>query len=389
MPHTLTSSLPQLGQSFGYSVAVSDDIAVVGTNFAGQPGSAYLFAVKTGSLIGTLTSPVPHPGGAFGFSVAVSGHMVVVGAPYEPSTTGINAGNAYVFDGKTGNLIKALTSPTTVPGLHGTFGFSVAVSNNCIVVGAPNEEGIAGHIGQLGAGNAYVFNTSGVWRKTLTSPIPQLNGNFGNSVGASGDSHEGPPRVVVGASAENASAGNAYLFDAISGNLITALPHPSPLPGGQFGCQVATNGGVVVVGAYDEPVGGLVRAGNAYLFDAKTGNFINALTRPQPQGGGSFGYSVAVTGNSISGKDLVVVGAPWEVAGGMSMAGNAYAFDPLSGSLLGVHQSPQAQLAGHFGNSVAVAKLLATGGFTIVVGAYFETAPGFPPTAAVGKAYIF
>jgi hypothetical protein len=392
MSHTLTSHPPQIGQSFGWSVAVSDDIAVVGTNFTGPnapAGIAFQFDVKTGSLIRPLTSLSPQAGGSFGYAVAVSGQTVVVGAPGETSITGGQAGNVYVFDAKTGNHIRTLTSPTTVQGHEGHFGASVAVTNNCVVVGAPGEDAIAAHVSVAKAGNAYVFNASGTWRATLTSQPPQLGGQFGNSVGASGDSPEGPPRVVVGADAENALAGNAYLFDAINGNFIKKLQSPSSMPNGQFGYPVATNGGIVVVGASGETANGQLMAGNAYLFDAKTGSPINPLTRPPPQGGGRFGWSVAVTGDSVAGKDLVVVGAPWESAGGIAMAGKTYAFNPMTGSLLGMEQSPQAQPSGLFGNSVSVTKLLATGSFAMIVGAFSETVAGFPPTASLGKAYIF
>jgi hypothetical protein len=392
---TLSSPNPQIGQFFGWSVAVSDKYVVVGTyfEFYGQnvAGVAYQFDAKTGARIGVFTSPHPQGGGLFGYSVAVSGDIVVVGAPGETSTTGGAGGHAYIFDAATGNLNATLASPTPVHHHRGQFGWSVALSDNCVVVGAPFEDSIVANEDVPQGGNAYVFDISGALRHSLHSFSLQASGYFGISVGASGDSARGLPRVIVGASGESGAAGNAYLYDAGSGSQIATLQSFSAQPNGQFGYSVAATSDMAVVGAPGESVGGLALAGNAYLFNAKTGAPLGALARTQPQDGGQFGTSVAVTENPIFGHaDPVVVGAPWESVGAMSISGNVYTFDSLTGHLVATGQSPHAQVGGLFGISVAVApRLLPAGDFTIVVGAAFETVEGFPADASLGKAYIF
>src|SRR5712691_10156942 len=197
----------------------------------------------------TLTSPNAQTVGEFGLSVAVNegDPIVVVGAPFESAGTPAQpeAGHAYVLDTTTG-LITTLTSPNAQP--FGEFGSSVAVSGTTVVVGARDES--AGTPAQTQAGHAYVFDaTDGSLITTLTSPNAQADGEFGQSVAVSGTT------VVVGAPEESAGtpaqsfAGNAYVFDATDGSLITTLTSPNAQADGEFGSSVAVSGTTVVVGA--------------------------------------------------------------------------------------------------------------------------------------------
>ncbi len=217
-------------------------------------------------------------------------------------------------------MITTLTSPT--PQLNGDFGLSVAVSGTTVVVGAPGES--AGTPAQTQAGHAYVFDaTDGSLITTLTSPTPQTGGQFGFSVAVSGTT------VVVGAPLESAGtpaqpfAGNAYVFDASAGFLTpTTLMSPNAQTGGEFGLSVAVGGTTVVVGAPFEIVGLLTDAGHAYSFDASAAFLTTTLMSPNAQTNGRFGQSVAVN----EGDPIVVVGAPRESGGGSPQAGHAYIF---------------------------------------------------------------
>src|SRR5438132_10755276 len=105
---------------------------------------------------------------------------------------------------------------------------------------------------------AYASNTI-----TLTSPNALFMGHFGSSVAV----NEGDPIVVVGAPLEKAgvavNAGNAYVLDTSTGSIIT-LTDPNLESKGYFGTSVAVSGTTVVVGAPGEDAS----AGNAYVFDA-------------------------------------------------------------------------------------------------------------------------
>src|SRR6267143_2113707 len=141
-----------------------------------------------------------------------------------------------------------------------------------------------------------------------SSPNAQANGFFGASVAM------GQGIVVVGAPNENSASGNVYVFDT-SGSLTAVLSSPNRQSGGRFGLAVSTSGTNIVIGADGELVGTMNGAGHAYIFTI-TGVLIATLTSPNAQGVGSFGGSVAISGNSV------VVGAEGETANGLVTAGH-------------------------------------------------------------------
>jgi hypothetical protein len=365
---TLTSSAPQTDGSFGFSSAASGNIVVVGAyeeavsgNFGA--GHAYVFNAKTGALVTTLQSPNAQGSGFFGISVAASGNLIVVGANAETGSGEPGAGNAYVFNAMTGDLVTSLTSPNAQ--LYGSFGASVAINGSIVVVGAPVEYSSAGH--------AYAFNAkTGALISTLESPNQQTDGYFGSSVGVSGSI------AIVGAEGETVSgytsAGHEYVFNAKTGTEIRTLQSKNPQTSGYFGVSSAISGSTIVVGAEQETSSGYTYAGNVYSFNEKTGALIRTLSSPNVQTNGYFGESVSLSGKSV------VVGAPDETYSGYSRGGHAYLFNAKTGSLLGTFGSKNAQTDGFFGFSVGVV------GSIVVVGAWGETVSGY---VDAGRAYIF
>ena len=145
----------------------------------------------------------------FGFSVAISGETVVVGAPSDDTEAVEDQGSAYVFvrSGGVWSLQQKLLASDAAA--FDFFGESVAISGETVVVGAPLDDGAAGN----DQGSAYVFvRGAGVWsqqQKLLASDAAQSD-NFGNSVAISGET------IVVGARLDVGAAGNAqgsaYVF---------------------------------------------------------------------------------------------------------------------------------------------------------------------------------
>src|SRR3990172_5247287 len=175
-----------------------------------SPGSSEAAAL---SQVKKLTASDAEAGDAFSFfSVAVSGDTAVVGAPFEDAG-GEDAGAAYVFERNQGGAnnwgeVKKLIASDAQ--LLDRFGFSVAVSGDTAVVGAYEEDAMAGN-----AGAAYVFERNqggaGNWGevKKLIASDAQADDRFGSSA-VSGDT------AVVGALFEDAggdNAGAAYLFE--------------------------------------------------------------------------------------------------------------------------------------------------------------------------------
>jgi VCBS repeat-containing protein len=420
--------------NFGYAVAVSGDTAVVGAFWedssttgvnstsdesASNAGGAYVF-VRSGTTWTQQAYLKAHQvtaGDWFGCSVAVAGDTVVVGAQSEDSsTTGVtvsgtpnelasNAGAAYVFvrSGTTWTQQAYLKADQVTAGDR--FGGSVAVSGDTVMVGASAEDssttGVASTANELAsnAGAAYVFVRSGTtWTQQayLKAGNTEAGDAFGNSVVVSGDT------VVVGAISEDSgttgvnstpdesasSAGAAYVF-VRSGTAWSQKAYLKPhqvTTYDQFGHAVAVSGDTVVVGAYGEdssttgvsvngtPNESADLAGAAYVF-VRSGTMWTQqayLKASQVTAGDIFGYSVAVSG------DTVVVGANYEDSSttGVSSTPNDSAANPGAAYVFvrsGTTWTQQAYLKAsqvsaddNFGFSVAVS------GDTVVVGANQE-----------------
>jgi len=224
-------------------------------------------------------------GDRFGHSVAVSGDTVVVGAHWEDSNaTGVNgnqsdnssnaSGAAYVFvrTGSTWTQQAYLKASNT--SANDEFGSSVSISGDTIVVGAPLEDssatgvdGIQGDNGAGDAGAAYVFVRSGViWTQQayLKASNTGSNDQFGWSVSVSGDTivagahwEDSPATGVDGVQGDDVNAGNsgaAYVF-ARSGTTWSQqayLKASNTGHGDEFGYSVAVSGDTIVVGATTE-----------------------------------------------------------------------------------------------------------------------------------------
>ncbi|MGB2820605.1 MAG: PEP-CTERM sorting domain-containing protein, partial [Phycisphaerae bacterium] len=151
------------GDYFGRIVAVSGDRFVASALGDEPSGAAYVFQHDGGEWTesGVLTVPGAAEGDAFGCHVAMDGEDVVVGARGDRD----DSGAAYVFtrDGEAWREVSKLTAAED-PG--GRLGWSVAISDGCVVAGA------VGEIGKLSTGSAHVFaaGTRTAWRAEQASP---------------------------------------------------------------------------------------------------------------------------------------------------------------------------------------------------------------------------
>jgi hypothetical protein len=353
------------GDQFGFSVAISGETVVVGTALDdgpvdGDSGSAYVF-VRSGGVWTQqqkLEASDAVAGQDFGFSVAISGETVVVGAP-ERSILPSLEGSAYVFVRSGGVWTQQQKLEASDGAFDDFFGNSVAITGETVVVGAPGDDGAAGSA----QGSAYVFvRSGGVWsqQQKLEASDAMGGDQFGNSVAISGET------FVVGAPGDDGITGNegsAYVF-VLSGGVWTQqqkLEASGGVGGERFGHSVAISGETVVVGAREiSAVPSL--PGSAYVFVRSGGVWTQQqkLEASDAAVGDEFGYSVAISGETI------VVGA-WRDDGAAGISqGSAYVF-VHSGGVWTQQQKLEASDAGDsdgFGSSVAI------GGETVVVGAW-------------------
>ena len=316
-----TSALVQ----FGFSVAISGDTALIGAigdDSLGFPsGSAYVFVRNGGvwSQQQKLTANDASSGDVFGFSVAISGDTAVVG-DYRHSDAGLASGAAYVFARNGGGWSQQQKLTASDAAAGDVFGGSVAIEGDTVVVGS-RFDGDAGYR----SGSAYVFVRNGsIWsqQQKLVASDASEQDEFGYSVAISGDT------AVIGAPSDSTPGffdlvGSAYVF-VRNGGLwsqqakLIANERPAAR---QLGWSVAVNGDLVVAGAPFESAAAF-HTGSAYLFLRSGGVWSQdqKLTASDAQLFNDFGWSAALSGTTA------VIGSPFGQLG--ANPGSAYVYEP-------------------------------------------------------------
>ncbi|MGB2988057.1 MAG: hypothetical protein WBE26_19485 [Phycisphaerae bacterium] len=197
------SSGSSLG-NFGYSVALSGDVAVVGRT--GGNGSAYVFRDDGACWIqeARLTDADPAYLDKLGWSVAVDGERVLAGAP---APYGYGAASVCVFRLEDTDWVQeAKLTPEGVES-EDRFGRHVAVDGDYLVAGAYGDDDAGSD-----SGSVYVFRrqgTSWVEEAKLTASDAAEDDHLGVAVAISG------AYVVAGASGNDETgdgAGAVYVF---------------------------------------------------------------------------------------------------------------------------------------------------------------------------------
>ena len=353
------------GDSFGASVAIDGNIAVVGAYLNDSNGSD-CGAVYVYELSGSqwterqkLTALDGSPGDQFGRSVAIESNTIVVGSYCDD-----DKGSAYVFTrlGGTWAQQQKLVAPDAAP--IDRFGCSVAIDNNTIVIGA--------YRGNNFTGSAYVFTRIGstwVFQQKITSSDAQSGDSFGYSVAIDNNT------IIIGAPKWSNPIGSAYFYQRQS----TVWLEQSVLRGdaGHFGFSVALDGNLAVIGAYEDDTNIVSGAGSAYVFANTDVGWVKQqklFDANSPAYREDFGWAVAIKNDtilagcindSVNGKqggavfEFVRTGSTW-VQSDRLTAGDADAND-------------------EFGKSVALA------GRHIVIGAPYN----FNDGNSTGSAYLF
>lgn len=267
-------------------------------------------------------------GNFFGRSVSISGDTVVIGAHKHSTGSFYDAGAAYVFVREAGTWSQQAILADSDPNTEENFGYSVSVSGDTIVVGAPYD-----HNPIHNEGGAFVFVRNGTtWTQQahLVASNPDPDDLFGASVSVWGDT------VVVGAFGENSGAtgidgdqtdesafraGAAYVFvrDGSTWSQQAYLKASNTQEKDYFGAAVAVHEGTILVGAYQEDGGSAgvdgdqsdnskFDSGAAYVFARSGSSWIQEayLKASNPGALDLFGVAVSLSG------DVAAVGAMQE-----------------------------------------------------------------------------
>jgi len=317
---------------FGIFVSISGDYAIVGAkgddDNGGNSGSAYIFK-RTGTNWAQEAKLLPTDGATaqeFGFTVAISGDYAVVGAPQDDDN-GLSSGSAYVYK-RSGTSWAQETKLLPSDGTTGDgFGESVSISGDYVVVSAVGNTDNGAQ-----SGSAYVFMRNGTSWSEQSKLLPSdgvADDRFGRSVSISGD------YVVVGAYGDDAEydgywQGSAYIFKrsgtswAQEDKLIASDGDSDD----EFGWAVSISGDYAVVGALLDNDNGTF-SGSAYVFKrsgtswAQEAKLLPSRADTDDEYGWAtndqFGYSVSISG------DNAVVGTVFDTDNG-GQSGSAFIF---------------------------------------------------------------
>lgn len=293
---------------FGYTTAFDGRAALVGATFEqiGQnanAGAAYLYEPVDGEWIQTdrfSAASDRHTDDFFGSAVAIDGDLIAIGANNADADEINNSGATYVFERADGAWTRTqkLVAPTPTPGW--AFGAATAVWRDQIFVGAPAED----HSESEQAGTVFVYekDANGAWQivQTLIASDAQSFGFFGAELAVDED------LLVVGAQFSSPGgmlgAGQAYIFRRIAGVWVEEgrLVASDVASMDNFGVAVAVAGERVLVGAERNDLDGIESAGAAYVFERAEDAWqeTTRLTAPAPFADDRFGVSVALTGTA-------------------------------------------------------------------------------------------
>jgi hypothetical protein len=346
-------------------------------------GAAFAYSGATGQLLYGLVNPQPQSnddsrfGQVFGFGVGlgsagdINGDAradVLVGAasndvPRDCNKTGaspcrVDQGQVFVFDGRSGQLLRTYDLPdpepaecNTAPGGPGAtscgfLGFAVQG------VGDVDGDGVSDHLLDAGTydgrrGRMYLFSGRlGTLIRRIDSPFDgtRIFGLQDVAPGAPGDLNGDGVAEIYGNSfqepgPDGSNEGRAFVFDGSSGDLLYTLRDPTPAEGGSFGYSM-TNTDYDRDGTPDLFVGqnGSERelGGGSYIFDGASGSLLKAFELPAedreeqrtlPPPGPRFGRTVSAPGDlNADGEPDYVVGAPQIDVGSNANQGRVYVF---------------------------------------------------------------
>lgn len=319
----------------GDSVAIEGDVMAVGAtgddDVANSAGAVYVFERDAGGAgnWGRTAKLTASDGGAdqsFGFTVDVSGDRIVVGTLFETDVAE-NFGAAYVFEKEGGQWVENAKLEPVNPDPQDNFGIAVAISGDTAVVGADARDEVGG-FATSAPGTAYVFERGGgQWGQTARLSAGEQSDLFGGAVGISGEI------LAVGAPGHNegaaSSTGAVYIFEPDGGGQWSQTA--KVLPSGiqeqdRFGKGLEVSGNAFAAGAIGTEVNNRQAAGAAYVFersDSGPWTQVAKLNRDNPARNDAFGGRIAFGGGNvvvgiIDAPDIPVV----QVAGG----GAAFAF---------------------------------------------------------------
>jgi trimeric autotransporter adhesin len=342
---------PEEGGYFGGALALDGDTLLVAETRTspypnsneradGRPGAVHVFQRNAGtwSRVATITSPSADVD-MFGYSLAIGPDTVVIGAPFD-AASGRNAGAVYTLprDGAWGPLNKL---PYSGNAADEALGWSLALQQDSLLVGAPAKTLVAEHEGKV----VYYARSAGTWQEqqVIAAPMPETGACFGWSVALQGD------RAAIGSPFASlftrTPRGQAFVYQRVDGTWQMTKPLHATVPrdSDYFGASVGFAGNTLLVAASGDGSGGsgvnadpnqgrLEQSGAFYLFGLQGEDWVrNAFIKPRHVAANlSLGQATAVSGDTIVigaiNESTAASGINGEPSGTIAGSGAVYVF---------------------------------------------------------------
>lgn len=263
----------QDGGSWGQNVAISGDVAVVGSS---EGNSVYVFdrnSDGTWSQSQKLSSSAADT--RFGAAVAISGGTLVVGDHYEESV--------YVYERSTNGVWLQSQKLSSSVVADTNFGQSVAISGDKMIVGEDSED------------SAYIYekNSAGMWVLKRKFTVSVSSRDFGYGVAISGN------RAIVGAPTAKTfcedGADAAYVYERnAAGTWSQSQVLTTGGEGENLRCPTSSSFGYSVGISGDSLIVGSSSASHVFERNAE-GSYVLTSTRSDTSRGP--GYIVGISGD--------------------------------------------------------------------------------------------
>ena len=286
--YTLSSEFSQSGVLLDASMAISDQYLAVGLpSLINGQGAVLVWDLTDGSLYHTFTHSSPNDGDHFGASLALSGNHLLVGAPEdEPDSTGAltqNFGSATLFDLSSTSPLHHFTASS--PNNEDSYGFSVALSTDYLVIGCPGYDIPSG-----GGDEGAVFTYS----PTSYSSLNTISIEASNAQAALGYQVDIKDGAMIASAYQGFSTDNkCYLFDLSSGAVLSTFASPSSTSINTFGYRIAIDNTIAIGDRFANN-----SIGQVYLYDLQ-GNYLRTIENPSSNSGDQFSASLAYASQSL------------------------------------------------------------------------------------------
>ncbi|MCW3786410.1 T9SS type A sorting domain-containing protein [Plebeiibacterium sediminum] len=237
----ITASDTQANDNFGNTVSIDKNTFLVGAKGKNNnTGCAYFFTYNSSNQLWEEQQKVSAAdvelGDSFGFSVSITEDKAIIGANNEGNNSSlIKAGAAYIFKQNSSNQwIEDQKIVADDRSSEDLFGSSVAIFQDYAIVGAEYEdEDISGSNTLSNSGSAYYYhlNSSGSW--TQIQKIKASDKTAGDSFGCAVDIFGN--KAIIGAFNEShdanganqfINAGSGYMFSIANTHVIESVAGP-------------------------------------------------------------------------------------------------------------------------------------------------------------------